>query len=556
MFPKSVTALLSVLVVALVVSMANAADDPHPLESADTSSPRATLTSFFVGMRDAYDIATTEGRSYESVAELAAGRNRVFRCLDLSEMAPAVRTSLGREAAVCLKEVLDRIELPPESEWPDADDVAQDDLTKWTIPHTEISIVKIKEGPREGEFLFSTETVERAKEFYEIVKNRKYVERDTTTPGFYELFISMPGWMISKSWIPPWARTRWFGQAIWQWIGLAAALLSALLLMTAVYMIGRRRAEKLRSNPVRYLLTLAYPIAALLVPLATHYFVVEQLQIFGYLVVAVSFILHLVFLLASVVLVVSVANRLAETVIATPWIQPAGLDAQVVRLTCRVLAIVAAFVVLLEGGQQLGIPLTTLIAGAGVTGLALALAAQDSLKSVLGTMMIMLDKPFKVGERIVVKGYDGFVEDIGLRSTKIRLLTGHEVSLPNAELARADIENIGRRPFIRRAATITLPPDTPSAQIKRALEILRKILEDHEGMKENYPPRVFLRDVNENSIGIFMVYWYHPPEYWDFLAFSERVTLEMAEQFEAEQIPYAAPVLTVHTATEIETRQK
>ncbi|GAG36636.1 unnamed protein product, partial [marine sediment metagenome] len=111
---------------------------------------------------------------------------------------------------------------------------------------------------------------------------------------------------------------------------------------------------------------------------------------------------------------------------------------------------------------------------------------------------------------------------------------------------QSEIENVGRRPYIRRAVTIELPSDTASAKVKRALEILRKILENHEGMAEDYPPRVFLRDVNEGSVGIFMIYWYHPPAYWDFLAFSERVTLQMSEQFEAEGISFAAPALTVH----------
>ena len=172
----------------------------------------------------------------------------------------------------------------------------------------------------------------------------------------------------------------------------------------------------------------------MLVPLTTRYFVVEQLQIYGYLVVVVSFTLHVIFLIALTVLVVSVGSRLAELIIATPWVQPAGLDAQLVRLACRVLSIIGATIVLLEGGQQLGVSLATLLTGAGVGGLALALAAQDSLKNILGSMMIMLDKPFKVGERIIAKGYEGIVEDIGLRSTKLRSLTGHQVSIPNEEL--------------------------------------------------------------------------------------------------------------------------
>ena len=261
----------------------------------------------------------------------------------------------------------------------------------------------------------------------------------------------------------------------------------------------------------------------------------------------------MIFLIALLVLVVSVGSRLAELIIATPWVHPVGLDAQLVRLTCRVLSIIGAMFVLLEGGQQLGLSMTTLLTGAGVGGLALALAAQDSLRNILGSMMIMLDKPFKVGERIIAKGFEGIVEDIGLRSTKLRSLTGHQVSIPNEEMARADIENVGRRPYIRRSAIIELPSDTPSEKIRRALEILREILKNHEGMNENLPPRVFLRDVNESSIGIFMTYWYHPPEYWEFLAFSENVTLQMTEQFETEGISFASPALDVHFPRATET---
>ena len=96
-------------------------------------------------------------------------------------------------------------------------------------------------------------------------------------------------------------------------------------------------------------------------------------------------------------------------------------------------SIVAAVIVFLEGGKYLGIPLTTLLASAGVGGVAVALAAQDSLKNFFGTMMIILDKPYRLDERIVIKGYDGFVEEIGLRSTKLRLLNGHQATIPNED---------------------------------------------------------------------------------------------------------------------------
>lgn len=84
----------------------------------------------------------------------------------------------------------------------------------------------------------------------------------------------------------------------------------------------------------------------------------------------------------------------------------------------------------------------------------------EVMKALFGTIMLLADKPFRVGERIIFGKYDGVVEDIGLRSTRIRLLTGHQAHILNDELARTDIENVGRRPHIRRTTTIEMPSDT------------------------------------------------------------------------------------------------
>jgi len=248
--------------------------------------------------------------------------------------------------------------------------------------------------------------------------------------------------------------------------------------------------------------------------------------------------------LAVLVVLVGAGSRVAALIIASPRLHPKGIDAQLIRLGCRVASLVAAAVVFLEGGKYLGIPLTTLLAGAGVGGLAVALAAQDSLKNLFGSMMIILDKPYRVGERIALKGYDGVVEEIGLRSTKIRLLTGHQACIPNEEMARCDIENIGRRPYIRRVENIAVPFDTPPAKIEQAVEIVRKLLDNHEGMEPDFPPRVFFDKYNRDSANLKVIYWYHPPAYWDFLAFSERFNLQVIQRFEAAGIRFALPGTT------------
>jgi MscS family membrane protein len=127
----------------------------------------------------------------------------------------------------------------------------------------------------------------------------------------------------------------------------------------------------------------------------------------------------------------------------------------------KIVSLAISLLVFIEVGHYLGIPITTLLASAGVGGLAVALAAQDTVKNLFGTIMLMADKPFRVGERIVAAGYDGVVENIGLRSTRLRLLTGHQVTIPNDTLACNDVENVGRRPFIRRVSNIQIPLVTP-----------------------------------------------------------------------------------------------
>jgi hypothetical protein len=93
---------------------------------------------------------------------------------------------------------------------------------------------------------------------------------------------------------------------------------------------------------------------------------------------------------------------------------------------------------------------------AGVGGLAIALAAQDSVNNLLGSLMIFMGQPYKAGQHIVVQGHDGFVEQIGLRCTKIRVLTGALTVIPNEKMANLDVENIGHRNFIRRQTSIRL----------------------------------------------------------------------------------------------------
>lgn len=225
------------------------------------------------------------------------------------------------------------------------------------------------------------------------------------------------------------------------------------------------------------------------------------------------------------------------------------LDDMLVPMVRKTLRVTVVILVLVQIAQTLSDqPITSIIAGLGVGGLAVALAAQETIKNFFGSLVILADKPFELGDRIVVDGHDGPVEEVGFRSTKIRTLDGHLISIPNGELANRTIQNIGRRPYIKRVMNITVTYDTPPEKLQRAIEILRKLLKDHEGMDPELPPKVHFSDFNSDSLNILVLYWYHPPLYWDFLEFGERLNMEILRRFNDEGIDFAFPTQTLYLA--------
>lgn len=218
----------------------------------------------------------------------------------------------------------------------------------------------------------------------------------------------------------------------------------------------------------------------------------------------------------------------------------------IVRKSLRLILILLVFVQLIQILSQK--PITSVIAGLGLGGLAVALAAQDTLRHFIGSFVLAGDKPFELDERIVVDGHDGMVESIGLRSTRIRTLDGHLVTIPNGELANRTIQNIGRRKHIRRLMSVSLTYDTPPEKMTEAVEIVKSLLENHEGMHADFPPRVYFSELGSDSLNLMVIYWYHPPSYWDYMAFNERFNFDLLNRFNAAGIEFAFPSQTLYLA--------
>lgn len=218
----------------------------------------------------------------------------------------------------------------------------------------------------------------------------------------------------------------------------------------------------------------------------------------------------------------------------------------IVGKTLRVFIVIIGGIILLQ--NLTGVEIGPLLASLGIGGLAVALAAKDSIANFFGTITILFDKPFQIGERIVVDKYDGTVEHVGFRSTRIRTLNGHLVTIPNQILSNSSSENIAKRPYIRWLTNIGITYDTPPEKVDTAVRILREILADHEGMHPDFPPRVFFNGFNDWSLNIMVVVWYHPPAYWDYSEWLQRTCLSIMHRFREEGIDFAFPSQTVYLA--------
>jgi MscS family membrane protein len=314
-----------------------------------------------------------------------------------------------------------------------------------------------------------------------------------------------------------------------------------------------------------------FPIAIILLTQLLKYLIDAEFIITGSVEEFTFIVCDTIVLIASVAIIIKLGTVAAELILNARRLKKRQrIDQHFVRLGVRLLSIIAAVVIVIEGVQQIGFSIATVVAGAGVTGLAVALAAQDTLKNIFGGLMLSLDKPFVPGQRVVMKGHDGKIEEIGLRSVKIRTLTGHQVSIPNEDAARIDIENIGRRPYIRRLFNVTITYDTPPKKIGRAIEILKEILavpettraesaesSDRQQGKSHpndpinqpeFPPRVYFNELNSDSLNIIVIYWYHPAERWSYLEHATWVNMQIMERFNAEGIDFAFPTQTLHLA--------
>ncbi|OUX37808.1 MAG: hypothetical protein CBE26_02460 [Kiritimatiellaceae bacterium TMED266] len=246
---------------------------------------------------------------------------------------------------------------------------------------------------------------------------------------------------------------------------------------------------------------------------------------------------------------IDVINHLLTVMASKTATKLDDMMAPMVQKSLRVVVVVLALVQIAQILSDK--PITSILAGLGVGGLAIALAAQETIKNFFGSLVIFADKPFELEERIRVGDFDGFVEEVGFRSTRLRTLDGHLVTIPNGELANLMVENVSKRPHIKRVLELGVTYDTTPEKMEEAKAILADILADHEGQNEAYPPRIYFKSFNSSSLDLEVIYWYHPGQYWAFMEHADYVNREILRRFNEAGIEFAFPTRTLYLSESV-----
>lgn len=190
-----------------------------------------------------------------------------------------------------------------------------------------------------------------------------------------------------------------------------------------------------------------------------------------------------------------------------------------------------------------GYDVAALIAGLGIGGIALAMAAKDTIANIFGGITVFTDKPFTINDRVKIGGFDGNITEIGIRSTRLKTLEGRIVTIPNSKFTDGMVENVSLEPWRKVVLNLGLVYETPAAKIEEAMQILKDIARDNANLEE--APVVSFNQFGESSLGIIFIYYIKKGA--DIMMTQSEVNLSILKQFEAHGLEMAFPTRTIYT---------
>ena len=513
------------------------------LSSVNTESPRACLRSFLKTM-NAYRSLSRQ-RTQQASQKARHALSQALETLDLRDTPLLLRKQKGKESAIYLKEVIDRIFVPDYDKIPGAEFKA-DPQGRWLLAGTQIVIWRITEGEGKGNYLFSSNTVKRASEFYEKVRHLPYKKGSGLGSGYREPWF--------KRNLPEWTKKPFLSLDWQQWTGILLALILASVSVSIIRLsllllirIAVKTSRKLRGDELNIFALLKNIITPLsyAATIGLLFIILLMLQLPSTPLAISAAILKLSLGFCLIWMSYKAANYFSEYIASLLFKGKNKLNEQLAPLFSRSLKIFTVIAGVLLTVQNLGINVASLLAGFGLGGLAFALAARDTAANLFGSLMIIFDRPFQLGDWIKVGDAEGIVEDIGFRSTRIRTFYNSLISIPNSEVAASQIDNLGARAYRRVYANLSITYDTPPEKIEAFLEGIKNIIKANSyTRKQNY--HVIFKEYGDSGL-IVMVYFYlRVPDWATELLERQNIYLEILRLAKDLGIEFAFPTQTLH----------
>lgn len=289
---------------------------------------------------------------------------------------------------------------------------------------------------------------------------------------------------------------------------------------------------------------LAEPVAFLVV-FTGFYFSILILNFHGTVNLVVLNIIQLLLTFTAIRVLFVVIDDVAYHMKGLAGETESKLDDQLVPVLRKLAKVVIAAVGIVFFMQLKGYPVTGIITGLGIGGLAFAFAAQDSIAGLFASVALFLDKPFVVGDFIQVGSISGTVEEVGLRSTRIRTLGKTLVSIPNKEIVDSTIDNLSKRPMRRCEISIGVTYKATAEQMEQLVENLRNMLVEDE-MAEHEGSYVHFNTFGDSSLNVDMIFFIRTAVYGEFVEARQALNLKIMHIVQNLGMDFAFPSTTVY----------
>ena len=355
-------------------------------------------------------------------------------------------------------------------------------------------------------------------------------------------YIIPPRWMLG---LPGWAKARIAGVALWQWLGLSVGSLIGGIVVLCSHRAARRRVDDSENASGLGWRALLVPlsiifVAGLLVPLFNALLRISATPrvVIDYMQTGAAF-------LAAAWSVIVLSVIIGEAIVASERLTSRSLDSQLIRLGTRLVGFVTAVAILIEGGDELGFPAYSVLAGLGVGGLAVALAARDTIANLIGSLLITIEKPFRVGHVVRIGASEGTVEDVGFRSTRIRTPDNSLVTIPSSAVVNTTVENLSLRTKRRQRFFVQVMYNTPREKVEEIVARIRQIIVDHP-LAEKSSCQVRFNNFADSSLDILVIFNLVVDDYASELREREAVLLRIMDLVKDAGVEFAFPTRTLY----------